>query len=208
MEKILRIFQREYNPEHPILCFDETSKEHHRDVIEPLPAKPGSPRKFDSEYQRNSTSNLFMIFEPLAGKRYVEVTDHRKAVDFADMMKLIVDELYPGVPVITVVMDNLNTHGGASLYKRYSAAEAERILNRLRFEFTPKHGSWLNPAESELSHLSRQCLDRRIPDQATLKSEVAAWQKWRNKAAVKCAWQFRVEDARVKLASLYPKFSS
>lgn len=204
----MRVFQRVYNPQHPVLCFDESSKEHHEDVVAPLPARPGSPQKFDSEYRRNSTSNMYMIFEPLAGKRHVEITDQRRAIDFADVMKKVVDELYPDAPTITVVMDNLNVHEGASLYKRFPAPEAERILSRLKFEYTPKHGSWLNPAESELSHLSRQCLKRRIPDQDTLKREVAAWQKARNETCCKCIWQFTVEDARVKLGSLYPKFKN
>ncbi len=205
MEKILDVYQRAYNPECPVVCFDETSKQHIADTIEPLPARPGSLRREESEYERKGTSNLFMFFEPLAGKRHVHVTDQRTAVDFAWAMKLLVDELYPQAPTITVVLDNLNTHTKTSLYKAFVPGEAKRIADRLNLEYTPKHGSWLNMAESEFSVLSRQCLNRRIPDQDTLKREVTAWATDRNENTMTTDWQFGVDDARIKLKNLYPK---
>lgn len=205
MERILDVYQRSYDPEHPVVCFDESSKQHLTDVIEALPAREGNVRKYESEYVRGGTSNLFMFFEPLAGKRHVEVTDRRTAIDFAIAMKLLVDKLYPLIPKITVVLDNLNTHTKASLYKAFEPEEAKRIADRLILEHTPKHGSWLNMAESEFSVLSRQCLSRRIADQATLIAEIAAWEKDRNENTVVTNWQFTVDDSRIKLKNLYPK---
>jgi hypothetical protein len=208
MERVLSIYQRSYDPNHPVVCFDETNKQHIMEVVESLPHRAGHVSKFDSEYIRGGVSNIFMFFEPLGGKRYVEVTDQRTAVDFAEAMRLLVDKLYPDAPQITVVLDNLNTHTKASLYKAFPAAEAKRIADRLLLEFTPKHGSWLNIAESEFSVLSRQCLDRRIPDQETLIREIKAWEQERNQNAVKTVWQFTVSDARIKLKSLYPKIKN
>lgn len=164
----------------------------------------GKPKKFDTEYERNGTSNIFMAFEPLAGKRFIDVTDQRTKIDWANYIKRLVDEVYPDAKKIILVMDNLNTHKGASLYEAFEPAEARRILDKLEIHYTPKHGSWLNMAELELSHLSRQCLDRRIPDQATLRKEVTAWYEERNEKVVKVNWQFTVEDARIKLKKLYP----
>lgn len=204
MERILDIYQRSYNPENPVVCFDETNKQHLKEVMDALPTKEGHVRKEDSEYIRGGTSNIFMFFEPLAGKRYVTVADQRTAIDFADAMKHLVDELYPTTPKITVVMDNLNTHTKASLYKAFEPKEAKRIADRLVFEFTPKRGSWLNMAESEFSVLSRQCLSRRIPDQETLIAEINAWCAERNEKTVVTDWQFTVDDARIKLKNLYP----
>jgi len=178
------------------------------EVVKSLPHREGMVSKYDSEYVRGGVSNIFMFFEPLAGKRYVEVSDQRTAVDFAEAMKTLVDKLYPNAPQITVVLDNLNTHTKASLYKAFPAEEAKRIADRLLLEYTPKHGSWLNAAESEFSVLSRQCLDRRIPNQETLIREIKAWEQERNHEEVKTVWQFTVSDARIKLKSLYPKIKN
>jgi hypothetical protein len=208
MERILSIYQRPYDPNHPVVCVDESNKQHIMEVAESLPPREGQVSKYDSEYIRGGVSNMFMFFEPLGGKRYIEVTDQRTAVDFAEAMKILVDKLYPDAPQITVVLDNLNTHTKASLYKAFPPAEAKRIADRLLLEFTPKHGSWLNVAESEFSVLSRQCLDRRIPDQETLIREIKAWEQERNQNAVKTVWQFTVSDARIKLKSLYPKIKN
>lgn len=208
MEQILDVYQRQYNPNNPVVCFDETNKQHIQEVVAALPVKEGQVRKEDSEYIRGGTSNIFMFFEPLAGKRYVKITDQRTSIDFADAMKLLVDELYSSVPKITVVMDNLNTHTKASLYKAFEPAEAKRIADRLIFEFTPKRGSWLNMAESEFSVLSRQCLDRRIPDQETMIAEIKAWCVERNEKTAVTDWQFTVDDARIKLKNLYPKIKN
>lgn len=208
MERILDVYQREYDPEHPVVCVDESNKQHLTEVVKSLPTRPGDISKFDSEYIRGGVSNMFMFFEPLGGKRHVEVTSQRTAVDFAEAMKLLVDKLYPDAPQITVVLDNLNTHTKASLYKAFPAPEAKRIADRLLLEYTPKHGSWLNMAESEFSVLSRQCLNRRISDQETLIKEIEAWENKRNEKAVMTDWQFKVDDARIKLKSLYPKFKN
>ncbi len=204
MEAVLEIYKREYNPLNPVLCFDESSKQQIQDLIDALPVRPGDVAKIDSEYQRNGVSNLFMIFEPLRGKRYVRVTDRRTKIDWAECMKLIVDELYPDALKVTVVMDNLNTHSPASLYSCYDPETARRISDKLDIQYTPKHGSWLNMAEIEFSALSRQCLNRRIPTQEKLTQEVAAWERARNEAAIRCDWQFTTTDARIKLKKLYP----
>ncbi len=206
MERVLSIYQRPYDPKHPVVCFDETNKQHLMEVVKSLPPREGHVSKYDSEYIRGGVSNIFMFFEPLGCKRHVEVTDQRTAIDFAEAMKILVDQLYPDTLQITVVLDNLNTHTKASLYKAFPAPEAKRIADRLLLEFTPKHGSWLNMAESEFSVLSRQCLDRRIPDQKSLIREIKLWTQDRNQIAVTSVWQFTVSDARIKLQSLYPKF--
>lgn len=208
MERILDIYRREYNPKKPVICVDESNKQHLMEVIDSLPVKEGHVSKYDSEYVRGGVSNLFMFFEPLGGKRHIQVTDQRTAIDFAEGMKLLVDELYPHAEEIIVVLDNLNTHTKASLYKAFPPAEAKRIADRITLEYTPKHGSWLNMAESEFSVLSRQCLNRRIPNQESLIEEIEAWQQDRNQRAVTTNWQFRVEDARIKLRSLYPTFKN
>lgn len=201
---ILDIYKRPYNPLNPIVCFDESSKQQIQDVVDVLPTRPGDVAKFDSEYQRNGVSNLFMIFEPLQGKRQVKVTDRRTKEDWAECMKFIVDELYPEAQRVTVVMDNLNTHTPASLYVRFDPATAKRIADKLDIQYTPKHGSWLNMAEIEFSALSRQCLNRRIPTQEKLIQEVEAWKNARNEAAIGCNWQFTTSEARIKLKKLYP----
>jgi len=204
MEAVLDVYKREYNHLNPVICFDESSKQQIQDLIDGLPARPGEVAKYDSEYQRNGVSNLFMIFEPLKGKRHVKVTDRRTKLDWAECMKFIVDELYPEVLKVTVVMDNLNTHTPASLYTRYDPATAKRIADKLDIQYTPKHGSWLNMAEIEFSALSRQCLNRRIATQEKLIAEVEAWEIARNEERIGCNWQFTKEDARIKLKKLYP----
>lgn len=187
---------------------DESNKQHLIEVVQSLPTKAGHVSKYDSEYVRGGVSNMFMFFEPLGGKRHIEVTNQRTAVDFAEGMRFLVDKLYPEAEEITVVLDNLNTHTKSSLYKAFPAVEAKRIADRINLEYTPKHGSWLNMAESEFSVLSRQCLNRRIPDQETLIREIKAWEKDRNEHTVLTEWHFTVEEARIKLKSLYPKFKN
>jgi transposase len=208
MEKILDVYQREYNPQKPVICVDESNKQHLMEVIASLPPRVGQIGRYDSEYIRGGVSNMFMFFEPLGGHRHIEVTDQRTALDFAEGMKLLVDRMYPEAEEIVIVLDNLNTHTKASLYKAFPPEEAKRIADRITLEYTPKHGSWLNMAESEFSVLSRQCLARRIPDQESLKKEIAAWEKERNQRAIVTNWQFRVEEARIKLRSLYPTFKN
>lgn len=204
MEAVLDVYHRPYDEAYPLVCMDESSKQQIKETREPIPAKPGSVEKYDTEYERNGVSNLFMFFEPLAGQRQVVVTDQRTAVDWAHQIRYLVDVIHPHAKRITLVMDNLNTHTGASLYKAFEPQEARRILDKLEIHYTPKHGSWLNMAEIELSILSRQCLDRRIPNQEVLKNEVAAWQDKRNSISKPMEWQFTNQDARVKLKKLYP----
>jgi len=204
MENILEVYQRSYDEMHPLICMDESSKQHLKETRQPIPAQSGSVEKYDTEYERNGVSSLFMFFEPLEGRRHVAVTNQRTAIDWAQQIQSLIDVHYPEAELVTLVMDNLNTHTGASLYKAFPPEEARRLLAKLDIHYTPKHGSWLNMAEIELSILSRQCLDRRIPDQATLKRETAAWQEKRNAIARPMEWRFNNEDARVKLKKLYP----
>lgn len=204
MEDVLDVYTRPYDPLHPSVCFDESNKQLVAEKIEPLPAEPGQPERYDYQYERNGVANLFLFFEPLAAWRHLEVTDQRTALDYARQMKYLVDERYPKAIKITVIQDQLNTHIPASLYKAFHPAEAKRILDQLEFHYTPKHGSWLNMAEIELSVLARQCLDRRIPDQETLKQEVAAWEANRNQGNHSVDWRFTSADARIKLKRLYP----
>jgi hypothetical protein len=204
MEDTLEVYKRPYDARYPLVCMDESSKQHVKEVRQPWAAEPGKPVRYDTEYERNGVSNVFLFFEPLQGRRYVEVTDTRTAVDWAHQVRKWVDERYPEAERITLVMDNLNTHAGASLYKAFEPHEARRLLGRLDIHYTPKHGSWLNMAEIELSILSRQCLDRRIPDQKSMKREIRAWQERRNACAKPMDWRFTTEDARVKLKKLYP----
>ena len=204
MEDVIEVDHRPPDPARPVVCVDEAGKQLIGEVRPPLPVRAGRPAKEDSEYVRHGTANLFMAFEPLGGKRLVEVTERRTAVDFARFVKRLLDESYPDAATVVLVTDNLNTHGVGSLYEAFAPAEARRLAERIEWHFTPKHGSWLNMAEVELSVLSRQCLDRRIPDAATLAVEVAAWQAERNAAGVKADWQFTTADARTKLRRLYP----
>ena len=204
MEDVLDLYHQEYNPERPVVCFDETSRQLTGDVRPPIKAAPGRVERYDTEYQRNGTRNLFMICEPKGGWRHVEVTGRRTAVDFAHQMKWLVDSAYPDAEVIRLVLDNLNTHKPGSLYEAFEPSEARRIAKRLEFHYTPTHGSWLNMAEIELSVFSRQCLDRRIGDEASLRREVAALERERNEAAAIIDWRFSTQDARSKLKYVYP----
>jgi DDE superfamily endonuclease len=204
MEDVLEVYHRPRDPEYPMVCVDETSKQLISETRIPIKAKPGQPARHDYEYERNGTANLFMMFAPLEGWRHVEVTDRHTAVDFAHMLKDLSDTHFPRAKKIVLMEDNLSTHKPASLYEAFPAAEARRLVERFEWHYTPKHGSWLNMAESELSVLSGQCLDRRIPDKQTLTEEIAAWEDSRNKKHVKADWQFTTADARVKLKRLYP----
>ncbi len=204
MEDVLEVYQRPYNPECPVVCVDEATKQLVKETRRLIPAAPGRPERHDYEYERNGTANLFMIFEPLGGRRRVKVTSRRTKVDFAQVIREIVDEDYAEAETIVLVMDNLNTHKPASLYEAFEPTEARRILDRLEIHYTPKHGSWLDMAEIELNVLTKQCLDRRIPDQPTLIEEVSAWETPRNESASKVDWHFTTDDARIKLKRLYP----
>lgn len=208
MEDVLEVYKRPLDPGQPLVCMDESSKQHIREVRTPIPAEPGQPERFDTEYERNGVSNLFLFFEPLTGQRHVTVTDSRTAQDWAHQIRHLLDVRHPDARKVTLVMDNLNTHAPASLYKAFEPAEARRLLERLEIHYTPKHGSWLNMAESEFSHLNRQCLDRRIPDQDTLRKEADAWMGKRNGNAKPVDWRFTAEDARIKLKRLYPAINS
>jgi transposase len=204
MEDVLEVYTRPDDPRRPQVCLDETSKQLVAETREPVPAAPGQPERVDYEYERKGTANLFMVFEPLAGHRWVKVTERRTAVDFAHVIQELVDEQYPQAEKIVLVMDNLNTHKPASLYEALAPAEARRLIERLEIHHTPKPGSWLNMAETELSILATQCLDRRIPSPITLTQEVAAWERQRNTAKCRVDWRFTTPDARIKLKRLYP----
>jgi hypothetical protein len=204
MEDVLEVYQRDYDPKRPVVCLDESSKQLVAETRQPLPAAPGRPARIDYEYERNGTANLFLVTEPLVGQRYVTVTDRRTAVDFAHVLRTLVDRTYADADKIVLVMDNLNIHKPASLYEAFEPAEARRLAERLEIHYTPKHGSWLNIAEIELGLLRRQCLNRRIDTVAKLKQEVRAWQRQRNNACGTVDWQFCTADARIKLKRLYP----
>lgn len=204
MEDVLEVYQRPPDPAFPLVCLDETSKQLIAETRVPIPAKPGRPARRDYEYERNGTANLFMMFAPLEGWRRVKITDRHAAVDYAQVLKELSDTHFPEADKIVLVQDNLSTHKPASLYEAFPAPEARRLVERFEWHYTPKHGSWLDMAESELGVLSSQCLDRRIPDKQTLIDEVAAWQDARNKNHTKAEWQFTTADARVKLKRLYP----
>ena len=204
MEDILEVYQRPYDRQRPLVCLDESSKQLIAETRVPIAAKPGQPGRHDYEYRRNGTANLFMMFAPLEGWRHVKVTDRHTAVDYAQVLKELSDTHFPGSAKIVLVQDNLNTHKPASLYEAFPPAEARRLVERFEWHYTPKHGSWLDMAESELGVLSSQCLDRRIPDQQVLKVEVEAWEADRNRKHAKANWQFTTADARVKLRRLYP----
>jgi len=202
MEDVLEVYHRPYHPRRPVVCFDEASKQLVKETRTPIPAAPGRPATTDYEYERNGTANLFMMFEPLAGQRQVKVTDRRTAVDYAYAIGELVDVHYPNAEKIVLVQDNLNTHKPASLYEAFPPDEARRLLDKLEIHYTPKHGSWLNMAETELGILSRQCLDRRLADRQLLTREVSAWNSQRNTAECKVHWQFTTADARFKLKRL------
>jgi hypothetical protein len=206
MEDVLAVYTRPRDTDFPLVCFDEASKQLIAETRVPIKMKPGRPARADYEYQRNGTSNLFMFFAPLEGWRHIKVTDRRTTVDYAHALKDLADKHLPKARKILLVQDNLNTHKPASLYEAFPPAEARRLIERFEWHYTPKHGSWLNMAESELAALSSQCLDRRIPDKKSLSKEIAAWEKDRNKQHTKADWQFKTADARVKLKHLYPTF--
>ncbi len=204
MEDVLDVYQRPYDAKRPLVCLDEISKELRDTPRGNLPLQSERPERQDYEYVRNGVCNMFMAVEPLRGRRRVRVTDRRTAQDFAEQLRLLVDEDYADADVVVLVTDNLNTHTPACLYERFEPAQARRIASRLEWHYTPEHGSWLNIAECELSVLARQCLDRRIPDKTTLEEEAAAWETRRNAARVTVDWQFTTVDARIKLKRLYP----
>ena len=206
MEDVLEVYKRPYDPKRPVVCLDETSKQLIGEVRRPVPAAPGQVAHYDSEYVRKGVANLFMMFEPLAGQRDVEVTERRTQKDYAERLRQLSDETCPDAEVIVLVQDNLNTHSPASLYEAFPPAEAQRLTARFEWHYTPKHGSWLDIAEIELGILSRQCLSQRIDSMADLRRQVEAWEKSRDEARVKVNWQFTTEDARIKLKKLYPSF--
>lgn len=204
MEDVLDLYEEPYDPTLPVVCFDELPHQMVAETRRPQPAKPGRPARYDYEYSRQGTANLFAFFEPKGGWRHIEVTDRRTALDFASQMEALADFHYPQAEKVRVVLDNLNTHTPAALYRAFEPKEARRILRRLEFHYTPKHGSWLNQIEIELSVLYRQCLSRRIPDKESLVRESGAWEQVRNEAGVTVDWRFTAEDARQKLERLYP----
>jgi hypothetical protein len=205
MEDVLDVYIRPYNPYYPQVCMDETNRQLIKETRVPLPMEPGQEQRYDYEYERNGVCNLFMFYAPLeAGWRHVKVTDRRTKQDWAHAMRELSDVHFPDAIKIVVVMDNLNTHTPGSFYEAFEPAEAKRLVDRFEFHYTPKHGSWLNMAEIELSALTQQCLDRRIPDQETLAREVAAWESERNTKKAKIDWRFTTDDARIKLKRLYP----
>lgn len=207
MEDVLDLYAERYDDRRPVVGFDETSKQLIAETRVPLPAKAGQPARYDYEYSRKGIRNLLLFCEPLRGYRHIAVTEQRTMQDFAWQMKWLADAGYPEADVIRVVLDNLNTHKPASLYETFAPAEARRILRKLEFHYTPKHGSWLNIAEIELSVFSRQCLDRRLGDEETLKREITKLEEERNAVSAKIEWRFTTEDARQKLHRLYPSTS-
>lgn len=208
MEDVLEVYHRPLDPGRPLLCVDEASRRLIGETRTPIPPSPGQLERFDYEYVRNGTANLFMVGAPLLGSRYVEVTDRRTAVDFARLLKVIADDLYEEAEKIVLVMDNLNTHKLASLYQAFEPEEARRLAARFEVHYTPKHGSWLNVAEIELSVLARQCLTQRFADRASLEAAVLAWQIERNERGVEIDWRFTAKDARIRLKHLYPSLPS
>jgi transposase len=205
MEDVLDVYHLPYNPDYPVVCMDESCKQMVGEVREPIPCSPGHPMRMDDEYIRKGVAQIFMEVEPLAGRRHVAVTRRRTRKDWALQIKDMLDVRYPNAVKVRLVMDNLNTHSMASLYEMFEPAEARRLAERLDIHYTPKHGSWLNMAEIELSVLKGQCLDRRISDLNAMQNQVAAWEKNRNSIAKKIVWQFTTPEARIKLRRLYPQ---
>ena len=205
MENVLEVYQRPYDPKRPVVCMDETSKQLVQETRVSPPPRPGQAERFDYEYERNGTANVFMFCEPLAGRRRATVTDRRTKCDWAEQIRTLLDVQYPRAARVTLVMDNLNTHALASLYEAFEPGEARRLIERLETVYTPKHGSWLNMAEIELGILSRQCMGDRVPDRTTLAASMDRWQKDRNATRATIDWQFTTADARIKLRRLYPK---
>jgi hypothetical protein len=206
MEDVLSVYTRPRDSDRPVVCLDEASKQLVAETRLPIAMKPGQPARVDCEYTRNGVANLFMMFAPLEGWRHVEVTDRRTALDYACVLKDLADVHFAKAETIVLVQDNLNTHAAASLYEAFPATEARRLVERFEWHYTPKHGSWLNLAESELGVLASQCLDRRIPDKSTIADEVVAWVEKRNANHAAADWRFTTDDARVKLKTLYPHF--
>jgi DDE superfamily endonuclease len=204
MEDVLDVYTRPYDPRRPQVCLDETSRQLLAEVRPPLPPAPDHPARYDAEYGREGVVNFFLVCEPLRGWREVRVSDHRTRIDWAHCVKDLVDVHYPEAEGLVLVMDQLNTHSPASLYEAFPPAEAKRLADKLEIHYTPKHGSWLDMAEIELSILQRQCLDRRLADRATVEQEVAAWVAQRNAAVQRIDWRFTTADARIKLKHLYP----
>ena len=204
MEDVLEVYTRARDPSWPLVCLDETSKQLIAETRTPIPMKPGRPLRCDYEYERYGVANLFMVFAPLEGWRHVAVTDRRAATDYAQVLKDIADVRFPAAAKIVLMQDNLSTHTKAALYETFAPAEARRLVERFEWHYSPKHGSWLNLAESELGVLASQCLDRRIADKQTLIDEVAAWVRDRNAHHAKADWHFTTDAARVKLKHLYP----
>ena len=204
MEDVLDVYMRPYDPKQPLVCMDEISKQLVGEVRQPLPPSPGQPERYDFEYVRNGVSNLFLFYEPLVGQRQLHISDRRTRIDWAQCIKHLVDVQHPEAEKITLVIDQLNTHSPASLYEAFTPEEAKRLADKLDIHHTPKHGSWLNIAEIELSVLARQCLNQRIPDETILRQEVSAWEQRRNAKPGKVDWRFTTADARIKLQHLYP----
>ena len=207
-EDVLDVYHRPYAPKNPLVCMDESSKQQVVETRPSIKAEPGHIERYDYEYERNGVSNLFMLFAPFEGWRHVNITDRRTKVDFAHCIKDLLTIHDPDAEMVTIVMDNLNTHHPSSLYEAFEPAEAQSLLDRCDFHYTPKHGSWLNMAEIELSALQRQCLDHRIPNQETLREEVAAWEDRRNEQEAKVNWRFTTADARIRLRRLYPSIKN
>lgn len=208
MEDVLSVYHLPYDKDYPVVCMDESNKQLVGEARAPIPAEPGKPVRMDDEYVRNGVASIFMEVEPLTGKCHVEVTERRTRRDWAYCIRAMLEERYPQAVKVRLVLDNLNTHSIASLYEAFEPKEAQRLASRLEIHYTPKHGSWLNIAEIELSALKRQCLDRRIGDMPAMKREVSTWQAERNSNAMAINWQFSTDDARIKLKSLYPKIEA
>lgn len=207
MERVLDVYTRPHDPLHPVVCMDETTKQCVKETRVPQPPAPGHPARYDAEYERNGVAHLLLYYAPLENWRRVDVEEDHVATTWAEGVRQLVEEDFPDAERITLVMDNLNTHAGASLYKAFEPAKAHRLLNKLEFVRTPRHGSWLNMAESEFGAMDRQCLDRRLPDIDTVRGETQAWTKRRNSCGTPAKWRFTTEDARIKLHSLYPAIS-
>ncbi len=204
MESVLEVYKRPLDPSNPVVCMDETTLQCIKEVRAPIAARPGVTERYDVEYERNGVAHLLLFYAPFENWRRIQVADNHTACEWAEGVRRLVEEDYPNANKITLVMDNLNTHNGASLYKAFTPELARSLLDKLEFVYTPKHGSWLNMAECEFSVLSRQCLARRLPDRETVTNEVAAWTKDRNQNTASVDWRFSTEDARIKLKRLYP----
>lgn len=205
MEDVLEVYSRPYDPKNPVVCMDEMNKQCIKEVREPIPASLGNPERYDSEYERNGSINIFLSSEPLRGSRFISVTERRTKLDWAFFIKELIDSRYQDADKIILILDNLNTHTPGSLYEAFEPQEARRLIDKLEIHHTPKHGSWLNVAEIELSALSRQCLNRRIPDKRTYEQEIEKWNSDRNNQQIGVDWHFTTKEARVKLKRLYPK---